>query len=325
MPRKPRVEIDGGVYHVYNRVASGEALFSNPEEAARLVELIRKVKERDGWTVFAWCVMPNHFHLCLRTSSVPLARGMHSIKNRFSRAFNRRHGRTGGLWQSRYQAKLVDEGMYLSQVILYVHLNPVRGGLGDHPAGYRLSGHRELVKKTTSSLVDQNALLLAFDEEPPVARRLYLASIRAGLADAEGADDDNRSGDFRVLSWKQESGADSRDNLDTEDKTDEFERPLLTAAEFIAIACECLGTEAERLASRVRDRVTAQNRRLVAALGVERWSQRSGELAASLGKNPEVVGHWVGQGVRRRMEDAAFARAIDELDHELAARLRQEV
>jgi len=67
--RRARVEIEGGLYHVYNRVSSGEQVFSDPNEAIELVETIRDVKRRDGWTVFAWCVMSNHFHLVLRTSA----------------------------------------------------------------------------------------------------------------------------------------------------------------------------------------------------------------------------------------------------------------
>ena len=54
MPRRARVLIEGGVYHVYNRVASGEPVFADPEEAIRFIDLIRKVKARDGWTVFAY-------------------------------------------------------------------------------------------------------------------------------------------------------------------------------------------------------------------------------------------------------------------------------
>jgi len=49
MARRPRVEVDGGVYHVYNRVASGEPVFANPEEAVEFIERIRSVKTRDGW------------------------------------------------------------------------------------------------------------------------------------------------------------------------------------------------------------------------------------------------------------------------------------
>ncbi len=51
MVRRPRVEFEGAVYHVYNRVASGERLFDDPEEARNFTDLLREVKERDGWTV----------------------------------------------------------------------------------------------------------------------------------------------------------------------------------------------------------------------------------------------------------------------------------
>ena len=61
--RRARVLIEGGVYHVYNRVASGEPVFADPEEAIQFIGQIRKVKARDGWTVFAYCVMSNHY-LC---------------------------------------------------------------------------------------------------------------------------------------------------------------------------------------------------------------------------------------------------------------------
>jgi hypothetical protein len=57
MPRASRVRVEGGFYHVYNRVGRGESVFDRGEEADAFVSLLREVVERDGLTVFAWCVM----------------------------------------------------------------------------------------------------------------------------------------------------------------------------------------------------------------------------------------------------------------------------
>jgi len=65
MGRKPRVFVEGGVYHVYCRTAHGERAFGDEGEAAAFVEVLWEIKERDGFLVYAWCVMANHYHLAL--------------------------------------------------------------------------------------------------------------------------------------------------------------------------------------------------------------------------------------------------------------------
>jgi REP element-mobilizing transposase RayT len=163
VPRKPRIEVEDGVYHVYNRVASGERLLANPEVAVDFIERIRSIKERDGWTLFAWCVMANHFHLAVRRSTVDLATSLHALQGIFSRIFNQPRSRSGGLWQSRYQARLIDAQRYLSQVVLYIHLNPVRAGVVDDPLSYPYSGHQEIVHRVRRPLVDVDDALLCWD------------------------------------------------------------------------------------------------------------------------------------------------------------------
>jgi len=95
----------------------------------------------------------------------------------------------------------------------------------------------------------------------------------------------------------------------------------LEAEEFIQRVCLLAGFDSEHLASRARDRDTAGKRRLVVTLGVERWRQKGTALAMVLKKNPDVVSWWVGEGIRRRLEDEEFATKLDKLDTELSASL----
>ena len=73
-PRGLRVFIEGGVSHVYNRFASGESVFADPEEALEFIELLRFVKQRDGWTIFAWVLMSNHSPARRRQTATRLQR-----------------------------------------------------------------------------------------------------------------------------------------------------------------------------------------------------------------------------------------------------------
>jgi len=319
VPRKPRVLIEGAVYHVYNRVASGEPVLADPDEAARFLKLLRQVKLRDGWTVFAWCVMSNHYHLALRTSAVPLSRGLHHLQCAFSRSFNRRSGRTGSLWQSRYQAKLVDEQRYLTQVVLYIHLNPVRSGAVDDPASHLLSGHHEIIGKVTAPLADVDDALLCFGETARTARRIYLSGVRSGCEDL-GRSRASAAAPFRSLLWREHEieRKSGQEYLDVLGRSTGLERPSMPARQFIDELCRILGAAPATLASRSRDRSTAESRRIVATLGVERWGQKGRELARVLGKNSDMVSAWVGEGVRRRIADAGYARRLDDLDRALA-------
>ena len=67
MLRPYRILIEGGIYHVYNRIGQGERVFDEETEASAFVRLLHDVVERDGLTVFAWCLMSNHCHLAVRT------------------------------------------------------------------------------------------------------------------------------------------------------------------------------------------------------------------------------------------------------------------
>ena len=72
MPRHPRLFVPRATYHVYCRVARGEFVFDCDEEAIEFIEVLRRVRDLDGWTILAWCLMGNHYHLVLTTGEVDL-------------------------------------------------------------------------------------------------------------------------------------------------------------------------------------------------------------------------------------------------------------
>ena len=74
MPQRPRVFAEEAIYHIYVRTARPERAFARAGEAGRFLGLVREVKPRGGFAVLAWCVMPSHYHLVLRSAEVPLSR-----------------------------------------------------------------------------------------------------------------------------------------------------------------------------------------------------------------------------------------------------------
>jgi len=316
MPRRPRFLIEGGIYHVYNRFTNGEPVFSDVDSCERFLDLVREVKARDGLTVFAWCLMTNHYHLALRTGAIPLSRSMRQIGGRFSQQYNLIHRRFGPLWQGRYQSRNVDDAEYLHQLILYIHLNPVRAGAVPDPGAYGLSGHRELTKKTPNPLVDVDDTLYVFGETLRTARRSYLRALdlAAEAAWSEGG--------FMSLPWWHRSNRDleptDSEYVDVLGRSTGLERPNLEAEDFVRHVCSLMEVDVDRLAGRGRDSSTAASRRLLATLGIERWGQRAKELARVLNKHPDVVSEWASKGGSRRQTDPGFNEEVEELDRRLS-------
>jgi len=310
------VFVEGGLYHVYNRFARGEDVFSDAEEALEFAELLREVKQRDGLTVYAWALLSNHFHVALRTSAVPLSRTMQYLQGTFSRRFNRRWRRTGPLWQSRYQAGVIADQDYFDQVMVYIHLNPVRAGLADDPAEHVFSGHRELMGKVKRPLVDVDHALIGFGRTLKQARRQYLARVRAGIGENSSSGPEVNFG--FLLQPDRDLEASEVIYVHELGRSTGLERPTLDANQYLAAACSILNVEFERLSSRRRDQETAALRKLVAAVGVERWGQRAGQLAGLLEKHTVAVSRWVADAARKRQDDPGFERKMLRLDEDLS-------
>lgn len=128
MARSLRVEFPGARHHVTARGNERRNIFRDDHDRLHFVELLAELPERFGVQVVAWVLMDNHYHLLLETPEGPLSRPCQWLNVAYSVWFNRRHGRSGHLFQGRFKSVLVDEGSWL-EVARYVHLNPVRVAL----------------------------------------------------------------------------------------------------------------------------------------------------------------------------------------------------
>jgi REP element-mobilizing transposase RayT len=323
MPRHPRLFIPGATYHVYCRIARGEFVFDDDHEAVEFVETLREVRDLDGWSVLAWCLMGNHYHLVVKTRKVDLWRSMARLQGRFSRAHNRRHHYFGRLWQSRYRARVVDTNEYFRQVIAYVHLNPVSAGMVDDPGGYVYSGHREIVGACAPHLVDLRSVLRGFsDGEDCDCLEVYLQWIRS-VAEARWAAD----GISHLPWWAPAKHVDEIAASDQHPVPQMFngqqlaeERAELQLSDFVDRFETVSGYSLDELASRYRSTRHITGRIEFCALAVSRYRLKSCEIAAVLNKGRNSVTRWLNQGLHREHDNPQFAARLNMLDAAISQR-----
>lgn len=148
MARPLRITYPNAVYHVMNRGNARQKIFLSPEDYRAFLALLASAHDLWGLDVLAYCLMENHYHLCLRTPEENLSRIMRHVGGIYTQRFNRAHKRDGVLFRGRYKAILIDADAYLAAVIRYIHLNPVAAKLVTTPDAYSWSSHAMYVKHT---------------------------------------------------------------------------------------------------------------------------------------------------------------------------------
>lgn len=133
MPRKPRIEYEGAVYHVISRGDREQNIVHCDKDRRVFVETLNEACLRTGWLVHAWVLMDNHYHILLETPEPNLVAGMKWFQGTYTTRFNCRNQTKGHLYQGRYKAIPVDtaDPEYFKIVSGYIHLNPARAGMLD--------------------------------------------------------------------------------------------------------------------------------------------------------------------------------------------------
>ncbi|HEX9982785.1 MAG TPA: transposase [Thermoanaerobaculia bacterium] len=178
MARPLRIEFPGAVYHVTSRGNDRKAIFKKDSDRNHFLTLLGEVVHRFGWSITAFALMTNHYHLVVQTPEANLSRGMHWLNGTYAAWFNRRHKRSGHLLQGRFKAFLIDEDAYHAQVLRYVVLNPVRAGLAGRPEQHRWSSYRATAGLAPApEWLDTSAALARFGSDVALAQAEYRAFV----------------------------------------------------------------------------------------------------------------------------------------------------
>lgn len=141
MSRPLRIEYPNAVYHVMNRGLARQPVFRHPADYETFLQVLSETHTLWGVEVLAYCLMGNHYHLCLRTPTANLGRVMRHMNGIYTQRFNRTHRRDGPVFRGRYKAIVIEVEPYLASVIRYIHLNPVQAKLVKAPEKYSWSSH----------------------------------------------------------------------------------------------------------------------------------------------------------------------------------------
>ena len=126
MPRPLRLQFPGAKYHVMGRGNARQTIFHLDDDYARFMSQLAEALDRDDIILFAYCLMPNHYHLFVETPRGNLDEFVHRLHTAYSMYHRYKHARPGNLVQPRYKAPLVDSDDYALRLTRYIHLNPVK-------------------------------------------------------------------------------------------------------------------------------------------------------------------------------------------------------
>lgn len=191
MPRQSRIDAPGALHHVIARGIAQKRIFLDDTDRNRFVDRLGGLLRETETRCFAWSLIPNHFHLLLRTGSIPIASVMRRLLTGYAITHNQRHGRWGHLFQNRYKSILCQEEPYLLELVRYIHLNPLRAKLVRHLKGldsYRYGGHSVVLGNRGNDWQDTEYVLVFFGKRTASARRKYRAFVEKGIADGKRGD-----------------------------------------------------------------------------------------------------------------------------------------
>jgi REP element-mobilizing transposase RayT len=191
MPRKARIDASGALHHIIARGIDRNIIFQDDYDGKNFIDRLATILNETKTICYAWALIPNHFHLLLRTGLAPVATVMRRLLTGYAMSYNRRHQRHGHLFQNRYKSIFCQEDIYLLELVRYIHLNPLRAGIVDGLKAldrFHFAGHSVIIGKRMNNWQDVSSVLCLFDAKASIARRRYRSYVKKGIPEGKRTD-----------------------------------------------------------------------------------------------------------------------------------------
>jgi len=155
MPRSARRLSGGLINHVLNRGNGKQEVFHKGQDFYVFVRTMKEAKKRYAVNVYAYCLMPNHFHIVLMSDKADhLSKWMQWIMTSHVRRYHQHYQTSGHVWQGRYKNFIIQKDEHLLTVLRYVEANPVRAGLVSSARDWPWSSHNVRIHDAIDGIVD---------------------------------------------------------------------------------------------------------------------------------------------------------------------------
>ena len=181
MPRRARLVIPGIPLHITQRGVNRCAIFLDIDDRKHYLALLRSTTVHHDIDVHAYVLMGNHVHLLVTTHDVEsLSAAMRRLGQCYVQAFNRKHGRTGTLWEGRYKSCLVETEAYLLTLYRYIELNPVRAAMTEAAENYHWSSARGNLGIWQDPVLTPHSVFMAFTVDSTRRSKIYARWLSQG-------------------------------------------------------------------------------------------------------------------------------------------------
>jgi len=177
MARPYRLQGENCFYHITSRGDDRKKIYISEYDFKKFLEYLLKAKERFSFYLYAYVLMPNHYHLLIETMTPNLSRIMQYLNTAYTTYYNVKRKRCGHLFQGRYKSILVDKQSYFLELSRYIHLNPVKAKLVQNPEEYRWSSCKGYISKKGDGYIDKEQIKENLDMNETQYRQFLLNDI----------------------------------------------------------------------------------------------------------------------------------------------------